>query len=242
MPQNSTRASIMQRGLRLSTAVLVLVVFAVEVPRSQGQAPIGMGFRGPGVPSAAAPPMGAGYGYSGATGGSGPFVGVLAPYQNGYGNGSAAAIASVPSAAYLNFGHTSYTTESPLPLYVSPRMPYAPLPPSTPLTALLKVHVPLDAEVWLEGQKMRSVGALRHYRSPPLDPARGYVYEVRARWLFDGKPVEDVRHVAIRAGAVVPLDFTRLDPLVPRHAPPAKTPKPSPASSGDAANADKKTP
>ena len=37
--------------------------------------------------------------------------------------------------------------------------------------------------------KMRSSGALRHYRSPPLDPSKGYLYEVRARWVFDGKPV-----------------------------------------------------
>jgi uncharacterized protein (TIGR03000 family) len=96
-----------------------------------------------------------------------------------------------------------------------------------PLTALLKVQVPLDAEVWLEGQKMRSTGSMRHFRSPPLNPTKEYGYEVRARWQYDGKPVDDVRHVAIHAGATVLVDFTHLDPLVPR--PSAPSPPPSAA-------------
>ena len=214
---------------------MLLVFFAAIGPRSWGQFPLGMGFRGPGVPSTGAAPQAAG----GAYGGYSPYVGVLAPYQNAYGGMSAAAIASVPSAAYLNLGNITYTTESPLPIYNGPRMPYALLPPPTPLTALLKVQVPLEAEVWLEGQKMRSTGRLRHYRSPPLDPAKGYVYEVYARWTFDGKPVEDVRHVAIRAGAIALVDFTHLDPLIPRPSQPKETPKPPPASPGDAASSDK---
>jgi uncharacterized protein (TIGR03000 family) len=176
------------------------------------------------------PQSGAGFGYGG---GYSPFVGVFGPYQNGNGGYQAAAIASVPSAAYFTYGNTSYTTESPspLPVYPGPRVPYAPLPPPTLLTALLKVQVPLDAEVWLEGQKMRSTGALRHYRSPPLDPSKGYLYEVRARWVFDGKPVEEKRHVAIRAGAIVQVDFMHLDPLVPRPSQPPETPKPLAKSS-----------
>ncbi len=212
---------------------------------------MGMGFRGPGAaggfgygggypigqPSAATMGAAGAAGVAGGYGGYSPYVGVFAPYQSGYGGTSAAAIASVPSAAYLNLGNISYTTESPLPIY-GPRMPYAPLPPPTPLTALLKVTVPLDAEVWLEGQRMYSTGAQRHYRSPPLNPAKGYIYEVRARWLFDGKPIEDVRRVAIRAGAVALVDFTHLDPLVPRPSLPVETPKP-PAKTSDTPSADK---
>jgi uncharacterized protein (TIGR03000 family) len=215
----------MRRGLRLGTAVLAFALLATIVPGSRGQFPLGMGFRGPGVP--VSPPVMTPQGTAGAAyGGYSPYVGVFA--GGGYGNGgyNAAAIASVPSAAYFTYGNTSYTTESPspLPVYGGPRRAYAPLPPSMPLTALLKVQVPLEADVWLEGQKMRSGGRLRHYRSPPLDPAKGYIYEVRARWMFDDKPVEDVRHIAIRAGAIALVDFTHLDPLVPRPSQPAETP------------------
>lgn len=217
----------MRRALRLTAAGLSLVLFTSLVPTSQGQFPIGMGFRGPSGPAASpvmTPQSAAGYGYGG---GYSPFVGVYGGYQNAGSGLQAASIASVPSAAYFTYGNTSYTTESPspLPVYGGPRAPYAPLPPPTLLTALLKVQVPLEAEVWLEGQRMRSNGALRHYRSPPLDPNKGYVYEVRVRWMFDGKPVEEARHVAIRAGAIVLVDFTHLDPLVPRPSQPAETPK-----------------
>lgn len=221
----------MRRGWTLAAAGLAL---AVWVPDSAGQYPLGVGFRGP-------PPTGFGYG-QGYGGGYSPFVGVLAPYQSGYGYGGYdPSVAAMPSAAYFTYGNISYTTESPspIPVYAGQRRPYGLTPPATPLTALLKVQVPPDAEVWLEGQKMRSTGSHRHYRSPPLNPAKGYIYEVRARWTFDGKPVEDARHVVIRAGAVALVDFTHLDPLVPRPSQQPDKPKPPPAPPSDTDKTDK---
>jgi uncharacterized protein (TIGR03000 family) len=216
---------------RHSLMVLTLTILLAVVPYAWGQWPAGMRYQGLGtIPSAIATGAGttAGFGY----GGYSPFVGVLAPpYMGGYGYGGYAGydptVASVPSAAYFTYGRTSYTTESPSPLrvYGGARPPYGPMPAALPLTALLKVQVPENAEIWLEGQKMRSIGAQRHYRSPPLDPAKDYVYEVRARWLVDGKPYEDVRHVAIRAGATIAVDFTHLDPLIPRPSLPPEMPK-----------------
>lgn len=222
--------SAMQCRMRTQGSVITLVLLTVVSPSVFGQAPIG-GVRGP-VTGAAAPgrpgPLpGGGYG-----GGYYPYPNIILPYPGGYGYGYGYGggydpmVASVPSAAYFTYGNTSYTTESPspIPAYV-PRMPFAPLPPPMQMTALLKVQVPLDAEIWLDGRKMRSMGPMRHYRTPPLDPTREYAYEVRAHWLFDNKPVEDVRHIAIRAGATVLIDFTHLDPLVPR---PSTPPPPSP--------------
>jgi uncharacterized protein (TIGR03000 family) len=210
---------------RLPESFLVLVTLAV--PSVSGQAPIG-GISGP-VPGMAAPlrpgvPAGPGYG------GYFPYPNVFLPYPGGYGySGYDPMVASVPSAAYFTYGNTSYTTESPspLPVYV-PRPPFASLPPPLPLTALLKVQVPVGAEIWLDGRKMRSTGPIRHYRTPPLDPTKEYAYEVRARWQFDDKPVDDMRHVALRAGATVLVDFTHLDPLVPRPSTPVPAPTPPP--------------
>ena len=213
---------------RHGLTVLALVGLLLAAPHAWGQWPIGMRYQGPG---GVVPGMGtnAGFGYGG---GASPFVGVLAPpYMGGYGYGGYGGydpnVAAVPSAAYFTYGRTSYTTESPSPLrvYGGARPPYGPMPAAMPLTALLKVQVPENAEIWLEGHKMRSVGAQRHYRSPPLDPAKDYVYEVRARWLVDGKAIEDVRHVAIRAGATLAVDFTHLDPLIPRPSLPPDAPK-----------------
>ncbi|HZV04105.1 MAG TPA: TIGR03000 domain-containing protein [Gemmataceae bacterium] len=195
----------------------------------------GYGGMAPGMPGMAGAP-GAGYG-----GGAYPYPGLIIPYyQGGYNfGGYDPMVASVPSAAYLTLGNTSYTTESPSPIPVyAPRPPFAQSPPPMPLTALLQVQVPQDAEVWLEGQKMRSMGSMRHFRSPPLNPTKEYGYEVRARWQYDGKPVEDVRHIAIRAGATVLVDFTHLDPLVPRPSapspPPSKSAPAKPTAENDA--------
>jgi uncharacterized protein (TIGR03000 family) len=215
---------------RLSGSILTLLTLAAADVFSQPAA-IG-GIRGP-APVAVPPirpaaPSGVGYG-----GGYSPyaniFPNVFLPSPGGYGYGGYDPIvASVPSAAYLTLGNTTYTTESPspLPVYV-PRPPFAALPPPLPLTALLKVQAPADAELWLDGHKMRSTGLMRHYRTPPLDPTKEYAYEIRARWRFNDKPVEDVRHVAIRAGATILVDFTHLDPLVPR---PSSPPPPAPAT------------
>jgi uncharacterized protein (TIGR03000 family) len=207
-----------------------VILLTASVGACFGQWPNGMGFRGPAYGTSGALPPGVIGGGYGQRGGYVPYVGVYMPYAGGYYNGYGGYdpnVASVPSAAYFTYGNTSYTTESPSPIPVySPRTPFAPMPPALPLTALLQVHVPADAEVWLEGQKMRSTCLRRHYRSPPLDPVKGYAYEVRARWQHDGKPIEDVRHVAIRAGATVLVDFTHVDPIIQRPSAPPEAPKP----------------
>ncbi len=229
----------MQYRILLATAKITLLLLTVAAPNVFGQAPIG-GVHGPLAAGAAAPvrpgPVG-GLGYGG---GFFPYPNIILPYPGGYGPGYGYGygggydpiVASVPSKAYFTYGNTSYTTESPspIPAYV-PGMPFAPLPPPMQMTALLKVQVPLDAEIWLDGRKMRSLGPIRHYRTPPLDPTREYAYEVRAHWLLDNKPIEDIRHIAIRAGATVLIDFTHADPLVPRlSAPPPPSPPASPAT------------
>lgn len=215
--------------VRMAGTVLLLLI--CTAPNVLGQYPIGMGFRGlaPGMAAQGIPRSPGGFGYGG---GYYPYPNLFMPFPGGYGYGGYDPIvASVPSKAYLTLGNTSYTTESPSPLPVyAPHAPFIPLPPPLPLTALLQVQVPLDAEVWLDGQKMRSAGPLRHYRSPPLNPTKEYAYEVRARWRIDDKPIEDVRHIAIRAGATVLVDFTHLDPVVPRlSAPPPPPPPPAAA-------------
>jgi uncharacterized protein (TIGR03000 family) len=257
---------------RIGSMGLASAIVLALVPACWGQFPVGMGFRGPGFGGMGGyggmglnGGMGGygGMGFNGRmgnntgtgnnggmgyNGGYAPFVGVYAPLQGGYGYGYGGydpTVNSATSGAYFTYGNTSYTTESPspIPVYGGPRTPYGPTPPSTPLSALLKVQVPADAEVWLEGRKMSSVGAHRLYRSPPLNPAKGYVYEVRARWNFDGKSVEDVRQVSIRAGATALVDFTHLDPLVPRPSIPVEMPK-TPAKSDEppASNDAAKTP
>ncbi len=209
----------------MRSAASLLLLATLTAPDLFGQIPGVRGFGGPGPGMYGSRVVGSpgGFGYGG---GYYPYPNLFMPFPGGYGYGGYNPnVNPVPSGAYFTYGNTSYTTESPSPLPVyAPRPPFVPLPPPLLLTALLKVQVPPDAEVWLDGQKMRSTGAVRHYRSPPLDPTKEYAYEVRTRWMVKDAPVEEVRHVAIRAGAAAIVDFTHLDPLVPRPTPPAPPP------------------
>jgi len=76
-------------------------------------------------------------------------------------------------------------------------------------TALLNVRLPdPNAEVWVEGRATQQRGTSREYVSPPLNPDRSYVYDVRARWTENGKEVERTRTVPVKVGGVATVDFT----------------------------------
>ena len=66
--------------------------------------------------------------------------------------------------------------------------------------AVVQITVPEGAAVWFDGNPTRQTGARRTFSSPPLEPGNAYHYEVRARWLVKGKPVEQTQVVGVRAG------------------------------------------
>jgi len=71
------------------------------------------------------------------------------------------------------------------------------------------VRVPANAEVMFEGEKTTQTGAMRQYISPPLTPGGNYTYDIRASWMENGRQVSRTRHVPVRAGEVVRVDFLR---------------------------------
>ena len=89
----------------------------------------------------------------------------------------------------------------------------APVGPPAPLVqdnaVYIRVQVPPDAEVWVEGQKMTQQGPVRFFDSPPVTPGRAYVYHIQARWKEDGHDVDEVREVTVYAGSRVGVDFTK---------------------------------
>ena len=89
----------------------------------------------------------------------------------------------------------------PAPNYVEPVLPPAePAPAPRNDTVLITVQVPADAEVWIEGVKMKQAGTVRQFRSPPLQFGTIYQYEVRTAWKEATGTVEQTRHLAVRAG------------------------------------------
>jgi uncharacterized protein (TIGR03000 family) len=86
---------------------------------------------------------------------------------------------------------------------------YPPPQPSGNVPVLVRVWMPADAELWFNGTPASQKGTYREFMSPPLPPGKGYVYEVRARWIVGGQPVEQTRTVRVHAGDRVSVDFTQ---------------------------------
>jgi uncharacterized protein (TIGR03000 family) len=74
---------------------------------------------------------------------------------------------------------------------------------------LLSVNVPEDAKIFVNGQATSSSGEMRQYVSRELTAGFNYTYEVRAEVIRDGRTVEQVKKVDLRAGetARVAFDF-----------------------------------
>ncbi len=88
---------------------------------------------------------------------------------------------------------------------------YGNMSPSMPAqnAARLNVRVPsANAEVWVEGTRTQQQGTWREFVSPALSPEKSYTYEVKARWMEGGSPVERTREVSVKANGVATVDFT----------------------------------
>jgi uncharacterized protein (TIGR03000 family) len=73
--------------------------------------------------------------------------------------------------------------------------------------ARVTVLVPPDAQVWFENRATSQKGGERDFVSPPLDPTRNYVYDIRARWNEGGRQVEQTRTAEVHAGSQITVDF-----------------------------------
>jgi uncharacterized protein (TIGR03000 family) len=73
--------------------------------------------------------------------------------------------------------------------------------------AHITLSVPEGAQVWFEGGKTKSTGAVRQFQSPPLTPGEKYTYEIRARWTENGREVTQTQQVGVSAGANVRVAF-----------------------------------
>jgi len=99
----------------------------------------------------------------------------------------------------------------------APNLDQAPVPGSTdapPQTnnnsgsaAILSVHVPADAKVYVNGMLTRSTGSDRRFVSNGLRPGYNYTYELRAMTERNGQMVEDRKVVQLQAGQSADVNF-----------------------------------
>jgi uncharacterized protein (TIGR03000 family) len=142
-------------------------------------------------------------GYPGYWGGNYYGSGVMfgtSPYYSSYGYGYS------PSVVY---GTPSYTT--------TPSFYYAPsaaaVTPDTSAVsndrAQIEVMVPPDAEILFDGSATQQRGEDRLFVSPPLNPGRSYTYDIEAKWMENGRQVDQKKEVTVTPGQTTTVDFSR---------------------------------
>jgi uncharacterized protein (TIGR03000 family) len=77
---------------------------------------------------------------------------------------------------------------------------------ATPAT--LVVTLPADATLTIDGNPTTSTSSPRVFVSPPLDPGKEFHYTLKATVMREGKPVEMVEKVNVRAGAQARVTLT----------------------------------
>jgi uncharacterized protein (TIGR03000 family) len=75
--------------------------------------------------------------------------------------------------------------------------------PTDSRAALLRVRVPADAKVWIDGTAMTQSGEFRSYISPALEAGQNYTYQLRVQTSAG----EQSRNVTFRSGDRVNVDF-----------------------------------
>lgn len=97
----------------------------------------------------------------------------------------------------------------------SPAVPVAtltpePLPaPIVPGAALIRVIVPPDAVLWIDGNPTTQTGPERLFVTPPLEAQTAFLYEIRARWRAGNTEVSRKRTARVWAGDRITVDFGR---------------------------------
>jgi uncharacterized protein (TIGR03000 family) len=114
-----------------------------------------------------------------------------------------------PSSAYYPYYGTNLITDNPASTSTSQSF-YPPQENANEQVAYVRVEVPQDADVIFEGQrteKTQQGGSDRLFVTPPLQKDRNYYYDVKARWMDNGKEVERTRRVNVHAGDNAVVNF-----------------------------------
>jgi uncharacterized protein (TIGR03000 family) len=72
----------------------------------------------------------------------------------------------------------------------------------------ISILVPENADIWFDGVKTRQKGTFRDFASPPL-PEGKYIYEIKARWMENGREVTRIRKFEVIPGDRIKTNMTR---------------------------------
>lgn len=78
------------------------------------------------------------------------------------------------------------------------------------------MNVPLDAIIFVDGNRITSGGSTRLFVTPPLAVGRRYFYDVKVSWVEGSHARESSDHVSFRAGERVVLNYAEPNPTAER--------------------------
>jgi uncharacterized protein (TIGR03000 family) len=149
---------------------------------------------------------------------SGVFIGVG---YGGYGYGYGPGLYAYPSYGYGGYYSDSYSYPTTVynnntyvvppnqSQYYSPEQAPMPMRKASDNKARIRVRVPADAALWIDGEPTRQTGEAREFITPALEPETTYTYTMKARWMQGNEPVERTIKVDVQANQTSIADFLR---------------------------------
>jgi uncharacterized protein (TIGR03000 family) len=75
--------------------------------------------------------------------------------------------------------------------------------------AEITLNVPLDAIVFVDGQRTNTSGLSRRFVTPPLSSGQKYYYDVKVSWIEGSRPRVYNRHLSFKAGDRIALNLAQ---------------------------------
>jgi uncharacterized protein (TIGR03000 family) len=106
--------------------------------------------------------------------------------------------------------------------YMSPGM-NNPIPPGLEVTPLpmkkigpearakVRVELPEDAKLYVDGVLMKTTAAVRNFQTPNLEPNRTYYYELKAELIRDNQAFTEVQRIVVRPGEQASASFAGIE-------------------------------
>jgi uncharacterized protein (TIGR03000 family) len=85
---------------------------------------------------------------------------------------------------------------------------YVAAPKPAPEPATVRVRLPADARLTIDGGPTASTGGTRFFASPPLAPGQTFYYTLSAEVRREGRRLTVTRRVAVRAGQESAVELT----------------------------------
>jgi uncharacterized protein (TIGR03000 family) len=94
--------------------------------------------------------------------------------------------------------------------------------------ALLRVFVPDNAKLEIQGHASKKTGEVRLFESPLLPPGKPFLYDLKATWTENGKTITREKTVRVMAGQTTEVDLRVEDKPILLNPGPVKPPEPKP--------------